>query len=268
MPKNVSASVAGSNFGTGKYKDPKLVVETNEVKICIEDTPVTALLDTGSCVSVISESFLREFLSNTSIKPINDILNIECADGNRLPYLGYVEVKLHVVEGLPKSNSHQCLLLVTPDTKYSSKTPVILGTNILQELLKECKENFGNQFLQKADLFTPWYLSFRAILIREKGLQRNKNRLAIVRSAALQKIILKPNETLEVKGYTDKEIDYPSTSAILQETPLSTISSNIDINPAVVQYCYRKNGEMKINMSNLTTHTLTIPPRAVICELQ
>ena len=163
----MSASATWSNRST-KNTDPKLVGETNEVNINIKNIPTTALLDTGSCVSVISNSFYTEHLSNIEILPINQILKIECADGQQLPYLGYIETELFIERGLPKSESQQCLFLIVPDTNYSSKIPVIIGTNILNELLDECKTNFGDQFLSKANLHTPWYLSFRTIVVREK----------------------------------------------------------------------------------------------------
>jgi len=42
---------------------------------------------------------------------------------------------------------------------------------------------FGSQFLQKAKLQVPWYLSFRSLVLTEKELKKNNDRIAIVRSA-------------------------------------------------------------------------------------
>lgn len=267
MPKQVSASVGGLDSGTEK-QDPKLVGSTSEVEIHLNKIPVNALLDTGSCVSVVSEAFYKEHLSNEPINPIGDVLNIECADGNSLPYRGYIEAEITVNSGLPNSKPQSCLLLVTPDTQFSEKTPVILGTNILHELLNECKINFGDTFLHKAELHTPWYLSFRSIVLRDKELKRNNNRLAVVRSAVAEKIILHPNESIDIPGIVDKELDYPTTTAILQETSDSNIPDFIDVTPAVIQYKYRRNDELKVNLSNLTTSTIVISPKCILCELQ
>ncbi len=115
LPKRICASVVGSNTGaTGT--DPKLVGSTNEVEIQLNNTVAKALLDTGSCVSVVAEKFYMEHLSNIPINAIGDILNIECADGNQLPYRGYIEAEIKVNDGVPNSKSHSCLLLITPDT--------------------------------------------------------------------------------------------------------------------------------------------------------
>ncbi|XP_053390712.1 uncharacterized protein LOC128553555 [Mercenaria mercenaria] len=72
---------AGSNPCTSdSTKDPKLVGDVNEVNISVNKIGVSALLDTGSCVSLISESFYKEHLSDVELEPLTGVLNIECAD--------------------------------------------------------------------------------------------------------------------------------------------------------------------------------------------
>lgn len=75
-----------------------------------------------SCVSTCSQSFYNENLCHAQLQPISRILKIENADGNELPYSGFVEVSVQV-PGVPNSTEHQCLLLVVSDTSYHSKTP-------------------------------------------------------------------------------------------------------------------------------------------------
>lgn len=165
LPKHVGAFAARSGNGTDDNifikEGPQLVGHTNEVNILLENIATTTLLDTGSCVSLVSESFYLNNFKHIVLQPLTQILHIECADGKKLNYLGFIQIELSVEQGLPNSSSLHCLFLVAPDTSYSSKTPVILGTNILSELSKECRDHYGPQFLQRASLHTPWYLSFR-----------------------------------------------------------------------------------------------------------
>ena len=125
MPKSISACKIGSIGGTKVKQDPKLVGEINEVNVLVNDVNTQALLDSGSCVSVIAESVWKENLKN-ELKSLDSILNIECADGQQLPYIGYIEAELKVIDGLPEAKPISCLFLVTADTKYSLKTPIIL----------------------------------------------------------------------------------------------------------------------------------------------
>jgi len=42
----------------------------------------------------------------------------------------------------------------------------------------------------------------------------------------------------------------------------------LDVEPSVINYRIRKNGEVFVNLSNLTAKTVTIAPCTVLCELQ
>lgn len=158
--------------------------------------------------------------------------------------------------------------MVTPDTKSSSTTPVILGMNVLQVLLSECKSNFEHKFLQKANLHTARFLSFRTIIVRERELKKQKNRLAVVKNASSDKVNLGPNESIRLSCYTDKELNLPPTATIIQGTEDSNIPSFIDITPGVIHYQHGKNSEITVQLSNLSTNTISIPPKAIVCELQ
>ena len=78
--------------------DPELVGKVNTVTIIVNNIPATTLLDTGSCVSVLSESFYKEDFPDIDIHALADLIRIECADGQLLPYLGYIEVELSAAE--------------------------------------------------------------------------------------------------------------------------------------------------------------------------
>lgn len=93
------------------------------------------------------------------------------------------------------------------DSRYNSTVPLLLGTNILAHFLTLIREKNGCRFLQVANLRTPWYLSFRCIVLREKVLHKNKNHLGLVRSGQRENIV-RPNCTLIVTGVVDKPLDY------------------------------------------------------------
>ena len=257
----------GSNV-SHNLGDPKMIGNVNEADIEVNGAKTRALLDTESCVSVIAQAFVDQHLKEISVKAIGELLNIECADGSQLPYHGYIEADVQVISGLHGSSSKPCIPLVVLDTPYSKETPVILGTNILHDFLSECKEHFGEQFLQKADLFTPWYLCFRPMVITDRELKRNKNTIAFIRCAEQQKITLKPNQSVTIKGCSDKELNYPTTTAIMQESPASGIPDYIHVTPAVIRFENGRRNEVTVNLSNLTANTVTIAPKTIICELQ
>ena len=73
---------------------------------------------------------------------------------------------------------------------------------------------------------------------------------------------------MNIKGYLDKELEYNSACAIIQECKDSSLPDFIDITPTVIQYKYKANGEVDVNCSNLTTNSITISPKAILCEVQ
>ena len=113
----------------------------------------------------------------------------------------------------------------------------------------------------------PWYLCFRNIVIANRTLKRYNNRLAIVRSAVPHTVILKPNETVTIKGFLDKEIQHSPTSVITHESKDATIPDCVDVEPDLLYY-KKGSKDVSITLSNLTTNSATISPREVLCEIQ
>lgn len=82
-------------------------------------------------------------------------------------------------------------------------------------------------------------------------------------------VIIGPNQSVNIKGYIDKELNFHDTCAILQETEDSALPRFVDVTPSVIQYSYNNNyKEVIVNISNITTVTVTISPSAILCELQ
>ena len=48
----------------------------------------------------------------------------------------------------------------------------------------------------------------------------------------------------------------------------SVLPYDLDISPTLVSYRYQDNDVVDVNISNITTRTVRIPPKALICELQ
>ena len=132
--KLVSASVTGQQTSTTKGNDPKLVGEAAEVSIVVNGFDTRALCDTGSCVSTVSEHFYKENLTSVPLQPLSSLLKIECANGETLPYRGFIQVTLQA-PGVPNTDHHECLLLVVAETEYNRKVPILLGTNVISDFL-------------------------------------------------------------------------------------------------------------------------------------
>ena len=59
--------------------------------------------------------------------------------------MGYIKCTL-VLSGISECFEQFCLILVVPDTNYNLQVPVVIGTNILDKILKDCKNIHGDQY--------------------------------------------------------------------------------------------------------------------------
>ena len=112
-------------------------------QIIIGGKEVNCLLDTGSQVTTIPLSFYKKQLSNYRMKPLNDLLEVEGANGQAVPYLGYVELSLTFPkEFLGTETEVPTLALVVPD--MTNMPQILIGTNSLDVLYSSYTEkNIG-----------------------------------------------------------------------------------------------------------------------------
>ena len=105
----------------------KLIGRANEEQIMINGQPVTALLDTGSQVTHISEAFCQT--NSIQINPLDTLVEIEGTGGDLIKYIGYNEATLTLPLG-SHSFEVEALLLVLLSTDYQKRVPIAIGTTI------------------------------------------------------------------------------------------------------------------------------------------
>ena len=108
----------------------RIVGKRCESRAVVHGVPCECLLDSGSQVTTISRKFYEEYLGKLPMRPLSDLLVIEGAGGNSIPYLGFIEFNLELPGLLV--GVHHTLALVCEDTKYSKSVPLLVGTNVLK----------------------------------------------------------------------------------------------------------------------------------------
>ncbi len=94
---------------------------------------VNCLLDTGSQVTTIPSSFHKAHLADHPVMPLKALLEVEGANGQSVPYLGYVELTLTFPkEFLGVEAEIDTLALVVPDLVGVQQ--ILIGTNSLDTL--------------------------------------------------------------------------------------------------------------------------------------
>lgn len=122
--------------------------------VSVGDTRCQSILDTGSQVTTISETFHSEYLSSFPTKPIYHLLEVEGAGGQSLPYLGYVVVPLvfpHNVTGTEERLT--ALALIVLECQFNNQIPMLVGTNLLLQLCHRGINHDGLTFQRRSDKF-------------------------------------------------------------------------------------------------------------------
>ena len=107
-----------------------LVGPANETEIILDGKKVNSLLDSGSQVTSVSESYYREHLSEYPLQPVDfPGLLLQPAGGGSMPYLGMIITSLKVCD---LTSTFQAKVVVVPDTEYHYSTPALVGTGVIR----------------------------------------------------------------------------------------------------------------------------------------
>ncbi|CAG2252038.1 unnamed protein product [Mytilus edulis] len=110
-----------------------------ETEIVVENQSAIALIDTGSQVSTVTETYFKTLLQKKPI--LHDItkwMKVTGANDLPIPYLGYIELNVSVAKTMIPNVG----FLVVKDTDNISKLPFLLGSNFFMKM-KEALEVYN-----------------------------------------------------------------------------------------------------------------------------
>jgi len=207
---------------------------------------VKALVDSGSMVTTVSESFYNSLEDKPSLNSIENLgLKVSIADGSALSYKGYIECTV-IIPFLPDFNI-QVPVLVVPDTDFNQSCPVIVGTNII----RICKESCSN-----SDVVVPeeWNTAICSMACESFP----------VKSVNKRPIVIGPYETVLVKGVS-RNIASSISEAVTENLDQHR---NILVCPRVVNVANRSRSTISVKVCNISAKPFTIKPKTNFCQLQ
>lgn len=121
-------------LGSGQSENnDNLVGQCPVVEVVIQGVKTPCLIDTGSQVTTLTESYFKKHFetSGPTMYPPIQKFNLVAANGLVIPYIGYIEVDLNICgKVIPKRG-----VLIVKDSNGSS-CPGLIGMNVI----KECKD--------------------------------------------------------------------------------------------------------------------------------
>ena len=190
---------------------------------------------------------------------LSDLLMINNASGDSIPYLSYVEMTVE----LPGLGTGKYSLLVVPDTVYNMSVPLLVGTNILGRLKDELLDKQGVWFLQKAETPGAIIMGLQAMCVAQRRLDKAHGVVDKVRMA--NQVELAPGEVKEVLGRVQLAVSMAS-----QTTTMDALGSFVDGNVTVTPALTWIGQDMEMIVVELCNHSgqpATIRGNTVVAQL-
>uniref|UniRef100_A0A672QH40 ribonuclease H n=1 Tax=Sinocyclocheilus grahami TaxID=75366 RepID=A0A672QH40_SINGR len=220
------------------------------------------LLDTGSQVTTIPVSFYNESLSNCPVKPLYNLLQVEGAAGQAVPYLGYVEVNIAFPkEFLGEEIDVPTLALVVPDAHSGGSSPVLIGMNTLEPL-------YERYVSSDTSGFQPTAQGYCAVLklLQLKHQQDQVGRTGVVRLLSQTPVLIPAGQTIVLEGSARVDSSFIVQWAVI-EHPKSPLPGGLCVQSCLITLPIHAPYKVPVLVMNESEQDAFIPPMTVIADI-
>ena len=152
--RTAEVNVNGSTTPVDKKFLSKTVGECYSVTVMFSGVTVPCLLDPGSQVTTVGESFFNAHLAPNGfrLRPIPELFTLVSANGANMPYIGYFETDIHAIGQTIRSRVVLVLREKSPVPQANEGVHGILGMNVLQQCWEDLLSSSHKPHLTKI----PW----------------------------------------------------------------------------------------------------------------
>lgn len=224
--------------------------------------PQQCLLDTGSQVTTIPVSFYNNHLYEQQIQPLHDLLQVEGAAGQTIPYLGYIEISVKFPRDfVGEEYEVTTLALVVPDAHPDVPAIVLIGMNTLEPLYE--------QYLNQHPSYQPSTHGYRAVLktLQLSHEQKENGNIGIVRLLSKAPVRVPAGRTIVIQGSAKVSNPLFSQSVLLQH-PASTLPGGLCVSSCLINFPALSPYKVPVVITNESEQDTFIPPHSVIADLE
>lgn len=232
-------------------------------QVYIEGKLCSCLLDTGSQVTTISQSYHETNLSELSIIPLENLLEVEAANGQVVPYLGYVEMRVKFPEDFLGSIVEvSTLALVIPDTSGTAQPKVLIGTNTLDLA-------YGKHLEINDSVCKPIPFGYKAVVktIEYRRTQRVNSSVGVVRLPSADAAVVPAGQNLVLEGVVSVKGQVIDRCVVMEPPSHSSVPGGLLIASCLLNLPKYPSCKVPVVLKNETEHDTTIPGKSVIADI-
>ncbi|KAL3996707.1 PHD finger protein 20 [Sarotherodon galilaeus] len=229
----------------------------------VNDVDCDALIDSGSNVTIIFESWYNQHLADVPIKPLSRLGLWGLAD-TEYPYKGYVVVEMEFTKEITGvSGRVEVLALICPDPKNQQQTPMLVCTNTsLFRCLWDLVQMKGDQNTAHSMRIQSVYAPIRA----QEQLPKN-DVLGQIKWKGPRPLSIAPGANCYATCKVDRH-SAPSKDLILIDAPSTQLlPAGVLVQPGVLSDAGIDGNSLNVLLQNESTKTVSIPVGSVIAEM-
>lgn len=193
-------------------------------------------------------------------------LDIEGAAGQKVPYVGYVEVDVQFPNDA--CGTDQCfhiLALVSPDQPYNEKYSLLVGTNVLRPMILDCIKRGGAKFLETLPVQANWAMAY-AECSRLIESQTKEARVLRVTLSSKVPVRLKRGVMCTLKGICHTKPGASEFQALVGGSEEISTPGGLIVYDQIVDVKPESHNKFKLAVKNVSQRDITLYPKTVIAE--
>ena len=109
----------------------RILGRANKNDVEIDGIISKALIDSGAMILIMSKDYCYEH--GYEIQPLEHLVPIEGSGEASVPYLGYVEVRMHI-PGINSFDRDVLMLISSTTTQYHQRVPIQVGSHVIDQV--------------------------------------------------------------------------------------------------------------------------------------
>ncbi|XP_057684821.1 uncharacterized protein LOC130911119 [Corythoichthys intestinalis] len=225
----------------------------------------TALMDSGSQVTIIFDSWYQQHLADVPISPVEglDLWGLSLTDVS-YPYRGYVVVDFeYPAEVFGTSQIVTVLALICPSPRVEGQASIIVGTNTshVRRLAYQFKDNanvmsaLGLRVSVGTNKSTPSSVELPA----QEGDEAGR-----VRWMGPGPLLLSPDKAMQIVCKVDLKHPVEQEILMMDTAPVTTLPADVFIHPMIVPSEALEINSFRILVKNESTRDISLPVGTVI----
>lgn len=228
--------------------------------VLIDGQAYNCLLDTGSQVTTISQSFYENHLAGLEIHPLGELLEVEAANGQTVPYSGFIELDITFPEKCFGAKlTVPTLALVVPDIRSNAQSTLLIGTNTLDLVYDSCTN---------ADLRALPYGS-RVVykVMQQRHKQKEDSSLGLLRLSGRNPTIIPAGESRLIDATAHVKSQCTDRWVVVEAPTSSSLPGGVLVTSCLLTLPDDPSKKLPVVVRNESKHDITLPARSIVAEM-